>query len=91
MRHFVQCATQSCEKPMISRNFRMHHTLAKSSKAPFVNDNIKTFSSQEWAVIEKEVHLEHGKRGNQGMVSSIANQMKLNTGDAKLTVRTYKW
>jgi hypothetical protein len=33
-------------------------TLAKSSKAPFVRDDIKLLTSQEWAVTEKEVRSE---------------------------------
>jgi hypothetical protein len=55
--------------------------LAKSSKAPFVRDDIKLLTSQEWAVIEKDVRSENGRRGNQGAVRSIANQMKEKTGE----------
>ena len=55
--------------------------LAKSSKAPFVRDDIKLLNSQEWAVIEKEVRSENGRRANQGAVSSVANQMELETGE----------
>ena len=43
----------------------LFHTLAKSSKVPIVRDDIKLLTSQEWAVIEKEVRPEHGSRGNQ--------------------------
>ena len=55
-------------------------TLVKSSKAPFVRDDIKLLTSQEWAVIEKEVCSENGRMGNQGAVRSDANQMKEKTG-----------
>jgi hypothetical protein len=54
--------------------------LAKSSKAPFVRNNIKLPTSQEWAVIEKDVRSENGRRAIQGAVGSIANQMELKTG-----------
>ena len=57
---------------MISRKIPdLYHTLAKNSKVPFVRDNIKLLTSQEWAVIEKEVRSEHGKRGNQGTLDVI--------------------
>jgi hypothetical protein len=58
----------------------LFHALAKSNKAPFVREDIKLLISQEWAVIEKEVHSEHGNRGNEGVVSRVANQMELETG-----------
>ena len=81
-RHFVQCVTQSCEERMISLKIpKLFHALAKSSKAPFVHDNIKLLNSQEWAVIEKEARSENGRRANQGAVSSVANQMELETGE----------
>ena len=81
-RHFVQCVTQSCEERMISLKIpNLFHALAKSSKAPFVRDDIKLLTSQEWAVIEKDVRLENGRRGNEGAVSSVANQMELETGE----------
>ena len=54
--------------------------LAKSSKAPFVRDDIKLLTSQEWAVVEKEVRSENGRRANQGAVRSVTNQMKEKTG-----------
>jgi hypothetical protein len=54
--------------------------LAKSSKAPFVRDDIKLLTSQEWAVIEKDVRSENGSRGNKSAVSSVAVQMELETG-----------
>ena len=80
-RYFVQCSTQFCEKRMISRKIPdLYHTLAKNSKVPFVRDNNKLLTSQEWAVIEKEVRSENGRRAIQGAVSSIANQMKEETG-----------
>jgi hypothetical protein len=60
---------------------KLFHALAKSSKAPFVRDDIKLLTSQEWAVIEKDVRSENGSRANQGVVSSIANQMELETGE----------
>jgi hypothetical protein len=76
-RHFVQCVTQSCEERMISLKIpKLFLALAKSSKAPFVRDDIKLLTSQEWAVIEKDVRSENGRRDNQGTVSSVANQMK---------------
>ncbi len=59
----------------------MYHTLAKSSKVPFVHDDIILLTSEEWALIKKEVRSEHGKRGIQYAFSSVANQMKLNTGE----------
>ena len=59
---------------------KLFHALAKSSKAPFVRDDIKLLTSQEWAVIEKEVRSENGRRAIQGAVSSVANQMKEETG-----------
>jgi hypothetical protein len=82
-RHFVQCVTRSCEERMISLKSpipKLFLALAKSSKAPFVRDDIKLLTSQEWAVIEKDVRSENGRRGNQGAVRSIANQMKEKTG-----------
>ena len=40
-RHFVQCVTRSCEERMISLKIpKLFLALAKSSKAPFVPDNI---------------------------------------------------
>jgi hypothetical protein len=81
VRHFVQCVTRSCEERMISLKIpNLFHALAKSSKAPFVRDDIKLLTSQEWAVIEKEVRSENGRRAIQGAVSSVANQMKEETG-----------
>jgi hypothetical protein len=81
-RHFVQCVTRSCEERMISlKTPNLFHALAKSSKAPFVRDDIKILTSQEWAVIEKDVRSENGRRGNEGAVSSVANQMKEKTGE----------
>jgi hypothetical protein len=59
----------------------LFHTLAKSSKAPFVRDDMKLLSSQEWAVIKKEVCSEHGRRAHQGMVRSMAKQMEEETGE----------
>ena len=51
-RHFVQCVTRSCEKRMISRKIPdLYHTLAKNTKVPFVRDDIKLLTYQEWAVI----------------------------------------
>ena len=80
-RHFVQCATRSREKRMISPKIpELFLTLAKSSKVPFVRDNIKILTSQEWAVIEKEVRSENGKNGYEAAVRSIAVQMELKTG-----------
>jgi hypothetical protein len=80
-RHFVQCVTRSCDERTISiKTPNLFHALAKSSKAPFVRDNIELLTSQDWAVTEKDVHLENGRRGNQGAVRSIANQMELETG-----------
>jgi hypothetical protein len=58
----------------------LFHALAKSSKAPFVRDDIKLLTSQEWAVIEKDVRSENGSRGNKSAVSSVAVQMELETG-----------
>jgi hypothetical protein len=41
-RHFVHCVTRFCEERMISPKIpELFHTLAKSSKAPFVRDDIK--------------------------------------------------
>jgi hypothetical protein len=80
-RHFVQCVTRSCEERMISLKIpKLFLALAKSSKAPFVREDIKLLTSQEWAVIEKDVRSESGRRGNQGAVRSVANQMELETG-----------
>jgi hypothetical protein len=45
--------------------------LANSSKAPFVHDDIKLLTSQEWAVIEKDVRSENGRRANQGALAAI--------------------
>ena len=59
----------------------MYHTLAKSSKVPFVHDDIILLTSEEWAVIKKEVRSEHGKWSNQYAFSCVATQMKLNTGE----------
>jgi hypothetical protein len=56
--------------------------LPKSSKAPFVRGDIKRLTSQEWAVIEKEVLSESGIRSNQQCaVKSVTNQMKEKTGE----------
>jgi hypothetical protein len=64
-RHFVQCVTRSCEERMISLKIpKLFLALAKSSKAPFVRNNIQLLSSQEWAVVEKEVCSENGRRAN---------------------------
>jgi hypothetical protein len=80
-RHFVQCVNRSCDERMISlKTPNLFHALAKSSKAPFVRYDIKLLSSQEWAVIEKDVRSESGSRGNKGAVRSVANQMELETG-----------
>jgi hypothetical protein len=84
-RHFVQCVTRSCEERMISlKILKLFLALAKSSKAPFVRDDIKLLNSQKWAVIEKEVRSENGRRrglsGIQGAVCSVANQMKEKSG-----------
>ena len=80
-RHWVQCVNRSCEERMISLKIpELFLTLAKSSKAPFVRDDNKLLTSQEWAVIEKDVRLESGKRAIQGAVRSVANQMELKTG-----------
>ena len=66
---------------MISLNIpKLFHALAKSSKAPFVRDDIELLTSQEWAVIKKDVRSENGRRANQGTVRSFANQMELKTG-----------
>ena len=71
-RHFVQCVTRSCEERMISLKIpKLFLALAKSSKAPFVRDDIKLLTSQEWAVIEKDVRSENGRRGNQGALEAI--------------------
>jgi hypothetical protein len=59
---------------------KLFHALAKSSKAPFVRDDIELLTSQEWAVIKKDVRSENGRRANQGTVRSFANQMELKTG-----------
>ena len=81
-RHFVQCVTRSCEERMISLKIpKLFLALAKSSKTPFVRDDITFLTSQEWAVIEKDVRWENGRRGNQGAVRSVANQMKEKTGE----------
>jgi hypothetical protein len=73
-RHFVQCVTRSCEEQMISlKTSNLFHALAKSSKAPFVRDDINLLTSQEWAVIEKDVRSENGRRAIQGAHSSVAN------------------
>jgi hypothetical protein len=73
-RHFVQCVTRSCEERMISlKTPNLFHALAKSSKAPFVRDDINLLTSQEWAVIEKDVRSENGRRAIQGTHSSVAN------------------
>jgi len=62
-RHWVQCVNRSCEERMISLKIpELFLTLAKSSKAPFVRDDIKLLTSQDWAVIEKDVCSESGKR-----------------------------
>ena len=80
-RHFVQCVTQSCEERMISlKTPNLFHALAKRSKAPFVRDDIELLTSQEWAVIEKDVRSENGRRANQGAVCSVADQMELEIG-----------
>jgi hypothetical protein len=80
-RHFVQCVTRSCEEQMISLKIpKLFLALAKSSKAPFVRDDIKLLTSQEWAMIEKDVRSENGRRCNEGAVRSVANQMKEKTG-----------
>ena len=60
---------------------KLFHALAKCSKVPFVRDDINLLTSQEWAVIEKDVRSESGKRGNKGTVRSVANQMELKTGE----------
>ena len=81
-RHFVQCVTQSCEERMISLKIpKLFLALAKSSKAPFVRDDIKLLTSQEWAVIEMDVRTENVRRANQGTVRSVANQIELETGE----------
>jgi hypothetical protein len=80
-RHFVQCVSRSCEERTISLKIpNLFLALTKSSKAPFVRDDIKLLTSQEWAVIEKDVHSENGRRAKQGAVRSVANQMELETG-----------
>ena len=79
--HFVQCVTRSCDERMISLKIpKLFHALAKSSKAPFVRDDIELLTSQEWAVIEKDVRSENGRRANQGAVCSVADQMELEIG-----------
>ncbi len=50
--------------------------LAKSSKAPFVRDDIKLLTSQEWAVIEKDVRSENGRRA-QGIGVSYTSCVKV--------------
>ena len=87
-RHFVQCVTRSCEERMISLKIPIPKLflLAKSSKAPFVRDDIKLLTSQKWDVIEKDVRSENGRRGNQGAVRSVANQMELKTGEVPTLV-----
>ena len=81
-RHWVQCVTRSCEERGIyPKNPELFLTLAKSSKAPFVRDDIKLLTIQEWALIEKEVRSENGRRMNQCAVRSVANQMKEETGE----------
>jgi hypothetical protein len=81
-RHFVQCVSRSCEEQTISlKTPNLFHALAKSSKAPFVRDDIKLLTSQEWAVIEKDVRSENGSRANKGAVRSVAYQMELETGE----------
>ena len=73
---------RSCDERMISHKTpNLFHALAKSSKAPFVRNDIKLLTSQEWAVIEKDVRSESGKRAIQGAHSSVANQMELETGE----------
>ena len=67
---------------MISlKNPNLFHALAKSSKAPFVCDDINLLTSQEWAVVEKDERSDNGSRDKQGAVSSDANQMELETGE----------
>jgi hypothetical protein len=86
-RHFVQCVSRSCEERMISlKTPNLFHALAKCCKAPFVRDDIKLLTSQEWAVIEKDVRSENGKRRNEGTVCSVANQMELERGK-KVTLK----
>jgi hypothetical protein len=81
-RHFVQCVSRSCEERMISlKHPNLFHALAKCCKAPFVRDDIELLTSQEWAVIEKDVRSENGRRANQSAVRSVANQMELETGE----------
>jgi hypothetical protein len=58
--------TRSCEERMISlKTPNLFLALAKSSKAP------KLLNSHEWAVIEKDVRSENGRRGNQGALEAI--------------------
>jgi hypothetical protein len=86
-RHFVQCVSRSCEERMLSlKTPNLFHALAKCCKAPFVRDGIKLLTSQEWAVIEKDVRSENGKRRNEGAVRSVANQMELERGK-KVTLK----
>jgi hypothetical protein len=81
-RHFVQCVTRSFDEQMIPLKIpKLYLALANSSKAPFVRNDIKLLTSQEWAVIEKDVRSENGRRGNQGAVCSVTNQMELETGE----------
>jgi hypothetical protein len=81
-RHFVQCVFRSCDERTISlKHPNLFHALAKCCKAPFVRDDIELLTSQEWAVIEKDVRSENGRRGNEGAVRSVANQMELKTGE----------
>jgi hypothetical protein len=81
-RHFFQCVTRSFDEQMIPLKIpKLYLALANSSKAPFVRNDIKLLTSQEWAVIEKDVRSENGRRGNQGAVCSVTNQMELETGE----------
>jgi hypothetical protein len=81
-KHFVQCVSRSCDERTISlKHPNLFHALAKCCKAPFVRDDIELLTSQEWAVIEKDVRSENGRRGNEGAVCSVANQMELETGE----------
>ena len=86
-RHFVQCVFRSCDEQTISlKHPNLFHALAKCCKAPFVRDDIELLTSQEWAVIEKDVRSENGKRRNEGAVRSVANQMELERGK-KVTLK----
>ena len=81
-RHFVQCATQSGEKQMISPKIpKLFLALAKSSKLPFVRNDIKLLNSQEWTVIEMDVRSENCKNCHEFALSSVSNQMKEKTGE----------